>query len=124
MKYAVIILSDPKSGTEEALARAYNGYSFAYDCKRHGDEVVIIFLGTGARCPIELEKEDHPVHKVYAKVKDKIFGVSSECAVVFGTNENIKQIGYAFLTDNDLPETSGVASIRNLVSEDFTVMTF
>jgi len=124
MKYAVVILSDPNAGTEEALARVYNGCAFAYDCKQQGDDVVIIFLGTGSRWPTELEKQDHPAHKVYERVKDKILGVSSECAVVFGVESEIKSLGYELLTDNNLPETSGLASIRNLTSKRYDVMTF
>ena len=124
MKHAVVILSDPNSGTEEAVARTYNGCAFAYDCKQHGDEVAIIFLGAGARWPKALEDSSHPAHKVYTGVKDNILGVSSECAVVFGAEADTRELGYKLLTDNALPDTSGLASIRNLIDDDYKVVTF
>jgi hypothetical protein len=124
MKNAILILSDPDSGTQEALARAYNGCAFAYDCVEMGDDVVIVFLGTGARWPIELEKEDCPVHSVYERVKDKVAGVSKECAVVFGVEDALKKLNYKFLTDNNLPDTTGLASARNLIEDGYTVSTF
>ncbi len=124
MKNAVVILSDPESGTQEALARAYNGCAFAYDCIQNGDDVAIIFLGTGARWPIELEKQDCPAHKVYERVKDKVLGVSKECAVVFGAEDALKKLNYDFLIDNDLPDTSGLASVRKLMLEGYTVVSF
>lgn len=124
MKHAIVILSDPNSGTEEAVARAYNGCAFAFDCKQHGDEVAIIFLGAGARWPKALEDLNHPAHKVYSSVKENILGVSSECAVVFGAEADTKELGYKLLTDNALPETSGLASIRNLIDDGYSVVMF
>ena len=56
MKAAVIILSDPKSGTEDALGRLFNGLATAYDFKHQGDEVTILFQGTGTRWAGELSK--------------------------------------------------------------------
>ena len=124
MKNAVLILSDPDTGSQEALARAYNGCAFAYDCKQRGDDVVIVFLGTGARWPVELEKIDCPAHSVYEKVKDKVTGVSKECAVVFGVEESLKKLDYQFLTENNLPDTTGLASARNLIEDGYTISTF
>lgn len=124
MKNAVLILSDPDTGSQEALARAYNGCAFAYDCKQRGDDVVIVFLGTGARWPVELEKIDCPAHSVYEKVKDRVAGVSKECAVVFGVEDSLKKLDYQFLTENNLPDTTGLASARNLIEDGYTISTF
>lgn len=44
-KTAIIILSDPKAGTEEALGRVFN--ASAYEFKHAGEDVKIIFQGTG-----------------------------------------------------------------------------
>ena len=41
MKAAIIILSDPKSGSEEALGRVFNALASAYDFKQQGDEVTV-----------------------------------------------------------------------------------
>ena len=42
MKVTIVILSDPKNGSEEALGRAFNGLAAAYDFKQAGDEVSIV----------------------------------------------------------------------------------
>ena len=49
MKAAIIILTDPKSGSEEALGRVFNGLATAYDFKQQGDDVTVRFQGTGVR---------------------------------------------------------------------------
>jgi len=40
----VVVLSDPKSGTEDALGRLFNALASAYDFK-HSDDVTILFQG-------------------------------------------------------------------------------
>jgi hypothetical protein len=61
MKSAIVILSDPKSGSEESLGRIYNALAAAYDFKQKGDEVRILFQATGTRWPVELDKPGHPL---------------------------------------------------------------
>ena len=39
MKTAIIILSDPQSGSEEALGRVFNALALASECTHNGDEV-------------------------------------------------------------------------------------
>ena len=41
MKAAIIILSDPKSGGEDALGRMFNGLAAAYDFKQRNVDVSI-----------------------------------------------------------------------------------
>ena len=53
MKTAVVIMSDPKSGSEEALGRVFNGLAVASECKEKGDEVAVVFNGAGTRWPEE-----------------------------------------------------------------------
>ncbi|WP_394678583.1 hypothetical protein [uncultured Sphingobacterium sp.] len=48
-KTAIIILSDPKAGSEEALGRVFNALASAYEFKHAGEDVKIIFQGTGIR---------------------------------------------------------------------------
>ena len=61
MKAAILVHSDPKAG-EEALGRVFNALAVAYDFKQKGEEVRILFLGTGAHWPAELAKPESPVH--------------------------------------------------------------
>ena len=51
MKAAIIILSDPKNGGEDALGRMFNGLAAAYDFKQRDIPVSIYFQGAGTRWP-------------------------------------------------------------------------
>ena len=82
MKTAIIVLSDPKSGSEEALGRVFNALAAAYDFTKHGDDVTVLFQGAGTRWIAEVTKNDHPAHALFEEVKDKVAGASSGCADV------------------------------------------
>ena len=120
MKTAIVILSDPKSGSDEALGRVFNALAVAYDFKNAGEEVSILFQGTGTRWPEALQKEDHPVHELFKAVEDKIQGVSSACTDVFGANPS----GFDLIKDNKVPNTSGLPSLKNLQEEGYNVLVF
>ncbi|MFZ4875068.1 DsrE family protein [Janthinobacterium sp. Mn2066] len=123
MKAAIIILSDPKAG-EEALGRLFNGLAAAYDFKQQGAQVGIYFQGAGTRWPGVLAESSHPVHALYQAVQDKIVGVSCGCADVFGAREEAEKTGYALITDNQVPGTSGLPSIARIAADGYTVFTF
>ncbi len=124
MKAAILVLSDPKSGSEEALGRVFNALAAAYDFKERGDEVTILFEGAGTRWGGELTKTDHPAHDLFEQVKDKVAGVSCACADVFGATEDATKSGFDLIKDNQVPGTGGLPSLRNLTSEGYTVFTF
>jgi hypothetical protein len=124
MKSAIVILSDPKSGSEESLGRVFNALAAAYDFKQKGDEVSILFQAAGTRWPGELDKPGHPAHALYEAVKDKVAGVSCGCADVFGARADVEKSGYGLLTENAVPGTAGFPSLRRLVSEGYAILTF
>ncbi len=119
-KTAVVVLSDPKAGSEEALGRVFNAMAVVYDAKQAEEEVKLIFQGTGTRWPEALLKEDHPGHELYKAIEDKIEGISCGCAEVFGANAS----GLDLITDNQVPGTSGFPSHAVLCQEGFQVITF
>ena len=124
MKAAIIILSDPKSGTEEALGRVFNALAAAYDFKNSGNEVTVLFQGTGTRWIGELQKDYHPAHELFEAVKDHVAGVSCGCADVFGGGEEAEKSGFDLIKDNPVPGTSGLPSLNKLIAEGYTVLTF
>lgn len=124
MKAAIIILSDPKSESEESLGRVFNALAAAYDFKEAGSEVKIIFQGTGTRWPSKLIDKVHPAHALYMAVADKIAGASCGCADVFGASDEVKKVGLDLITDNSVPGTSGLPSYKDLIEEGFTVLNF
>lgn len=124
MKTGVVVMSDPKSGGEEALGRVFNALAVAYDIKQNGGEVEIVFQGTGTRWPAELIKPDHPAHDLYRAVSDTIAGVSCACADVFGATDDAQKSGMELIKENPVPGTNGLASIKRLMDNGNTVITF
>ncbi len=123
MKTAIAIMSDPKSG-DEALGRLFNGLATAYESKTNGDDVTVAFLGTGSRWPEIVSKKDHPAYALFEAVQDSIDGVSRGCADLFGASDGAKASGMNLLTDNPIPGSPGVASLRKYVNEGYTVLSF
>ncbi len=112
MKAAIIILSDPKSGSEEALGRVFNGLAAAYDFKQKGNEVTVLFQGAGTRWLGELTKADHPAHALFEEVRDAVAGASSGCADVFGAREEVVASGFDLIGENPVPVRQGSRASR------------
>ena len=124
MKTAIIILSDPKSGSEEALGRVFNALAAAYDFKQKGNEVTVLFQGAGTRWLAELSKDDHPAHALFEEVRDTIAGASKACADVFGASEEVAASGFDLISENPVPGTAGLPSVQALLTQGHTVLTF
>lgn len=124
MKTAIIILSDPKSGGDEALGRLFNGLAAAYDFKQKGDDVTVLFQGAGTRWASYLTNEAHPAHQLYKAVADRIAGVSCGCADVFGAHDDAVKSGFDLIKGNAVPGTSGLPSLQKLVAGGHQVMIF
>lgn len=124
MKTAIIILSDPNSNSEEALGRLFNGLAAAYDFKENGEEVTVMFQGTGTRWTKYITQEDHPVYALYKTVEDKVAGISCGCADVFGAKEDAVKNGFDLITDNAVPGTSGLPSLQKLTADGYQLLIF
>lgn len=125
LKAAIVVLSDPGSGSkEEALGRVFNALAAAYDFKQRGDDVSLLFQGTGTRWIGHLNREDHPAHALFKELEDTVAGVSCGCADVFGGVEDAEKSGFDLITDNPVPGTSGLPSLAKLAAEGYAVLTF
>ncbi|MDR7130273.1 hypothetical protein J2X69_002621 [Algoriphagus sp. 4150] len=120
MKTAVLILSDPNAGSEESLGRLFNALATVYEFKISGEEVSVYFQGAGTRWPEHLMKSDHPAHKLFKEIEDKIIGVSCGCADVFGA----KPSGFDLITDNQVPGTTGLPSLVTMQKEGSHILIF
>ncbi|MDR4474969.1 MAG: DsrE family protein [Nitrospira sp.] len=124
MKTAIVIVSDPKSGSEEALGRVFNALALAAESKQNGDEVAVVFNGPGTRWPAELTKVEHPVNGLYNAVRDVVQGASCGCAEVFGATEGVRACGVPIAKDNPLPGTAGLLSLRRYLAEGWSLVIF
>jgi len=59
MKAAVLVLSDPRSGSEESLGRLFNALAATHDFKARGEEVTLLFQGAGTRWPGRFDVREH-----------------------------------------------------------------
>ncbi len=75
-KVAIVILSDPKDGGEEALGRLFNGLATAYDFQAKGADVTTAFAGTGVRWLDLVSNPEHPAGKLFEAVQDTVAGAS------------------------------------------------
>lgn len=123
-KAAIIILSDPKTESEESLGRLFNALAAAYDFKQRGADVQIIFQGAGTRWASELVKPEHPAYELFSSVKDKVAGVSCGCAEVFGARDGATECGLDLITESSVPNTSGFPSLARLTAEGYDILTF
>jgi hypothetical protein len=123
MKAAIIVLADPKGG-EEALGRLFNALAATYDFKARKEDVRLVFQGAGTRWAGVLGKSDHPAHALYKAVEDKVAGVSCGCSDVFGARADVEKNGFALITDNAVPGTSGLPSLAKYIADGYTVLTF
>jgi hypothetical protein len=123
MKLAIIILSDPKSG-EEGLGRVFNGLALAAEAQSKGDEVNVVFAGTGTRWPAELAKLSHPANGLYNAVRPSITGASCGCAAVFGATKDVAAGGLPEIKDHALAGTPGLASVRRYLAEGWQTLLF
>ena len=124
MKTAIVVMSDPKGGSEDALGRVFNALALASECKDKGDDVAVVFNGAGTRWPDELVKLSHPAHSLYEAVRDVVSGASFACAEVFGATESVLSSGVPIVKDHKLAGTAGLLSLRRYLTEGWSVVIF
>ena len=123
MKTAIIILSDPKAG-EEALGRVFNALAVAQESQQAGDEVEVVFNGTGTRWPEELSKISPPANALYHAVRETVKGASCGCAAVCGATKGVEACGVPLLKDKALAGTPGISNLRRYLAEGWPTLVF
>jgi len=123
-KTLIIVLSDPKAGTEEALGRVFNALAMAYDLQTRGREVAIVFQGTGTRWIAELRKKEHPAHALFVEVGRTIEGVCGGCADIFGATEEAEEANLPLLREVKIPGTGGLTSLGRYLEQGYRLVSF
>jgi len=123
-KTAIVIYSDPKSGSDEALGRLFNGMFVAYELLEKKQDVVLIFQGTGVRWASELVNPDHPAHALYDAVKASVVGVCGGCADVFGATQDATNAGATLIREKAIPGTGGIIDLSKYLDAGYRVLTF
>ena len=123
-KAAIVVLSDPASGSEEALGRVFNALAAAYDYQTAGADVTGLFQGTGTRWLPELIRPEHPAYELFQAVKESVAGASCGCADVFGATDAVVRSGFELIKDNAVPGTTGLPSLHSLQKAGYQVLVF
>ena len=123
-KTAIVLFSDPKAGSEEALGRLFNALFLTHDLKERGEEVALIFQGAGTRWAAEVSKADHPAGPLFRAVRDKVAGICGGCADVFGATEGAKEAGLPLGRDLQIPGIGGVISLGDYLAQGYRLVTF
>lgn len=124
-KTAIVVFADPGNGSDEdALGRVFNALLMASRLKERGQEVAVIFQGTGVRWATALVKPDHPAHKFFKAVEDKVVGMCAGCANAFGATEDVKSAGLPLVQQMDVPGTPGFIDLSQYVEDGYQIVTF
>jgi hypothetical protein len=123
MKTVVVLFSDPKSGSDEALGRLLNALFLTYELKEKNQDVTLIFQGAGSRWIGEASKADHAAHALFAAVADKVL-VCGGCADAFGATAQAEYTGVKLVRDKQIPGTTGVLDLSRYLDEDARLVTF
>lgn len=123
-KTAILILSDPRAGGEEALGRLFNALATAWEFQQADEPVTVLFQGAGTRWAEVLADPAHPAHGLFEQVRGVVAGVSCGCAEVFGASAQAKACGLPLVGGNPVPGTSGLPSLLALVRDGHRILTF
>lgn len=116
-KIAVIILADIE--THGDMGRVANALELAKESRERGDDVHVIFDGAGTRWVPQLHQGDSKLSPLYKEVADKVTGACEYCSTAFGVLEAVRTTGVPLLAEYDKHP-----SLRRLITEGFTVLTF
>ena len=114
-KIALIIFSKLEGSGNSAIYRAM---MFAQELQRAGDDVCIVFDGTGSLAAAELVQPAHAMHGLFETIRPQVRGVCRHCAKSYGVLDAIELAALPLLTDD-----RGHASLRALLQEGRQIVT-
>lgn len=101
------------------LSRAYRGLKTALEFVQGGDEVAVIFDGSGVETLAAITDPQSKLNPILQGITNAVQGACSFCASSHNVAEAIKAAGYPLLTD-----FGGEASVRKFVTAGYTVLNF
>lgn len=116
-KIAIVVLTDTEGG--EGLGRVVNALTAAKEFKEAGDQVQVIFSGTGTKWIGRLSQPSHKLHGLYQELNGEVTGACGFCAVAFGVADSVKSAGVELLEGY-----GSNMSYRQLIQDGYQVLTF
>lgn len=103
----------------EDTSRAYRGLKTALEFVQAGDEVAVVFDGSGVETLAAIADPSNALNGVLLEIKSSVEGACSFCANSHKVADAIGTAGYALLTD-----FNGEASVRKFVNDGYIVLNF
>ncbi|GAA3643934.1 hypothetical protein GCM10022200_29890 [Microbacterium awajiense] len=114
-KIAVVIY-EPASGD---TARIYRGLKTAAEFANAGDDVVVLFDGSGVEALAAVSDPGNPMNGLIDGIRPTVIGACKFCAISHKVRDDIERAGWPLVASN-----GGEASIRDLVNDGRQVLTY
>lgn len=101
------------------MSRAYRGLKTALEFVDAGDEVAVVFDGSGVETLAAISDTNSKLNPLLQAISSAVEGACSFCASSHKVTEAIKAAEYPLLTD-----FGGEASVRKFVNSGYTVLNF
>jgi intracellular sulfur oxidation DsrE/DsrF family protein len=114
-KVATVIYSN----VTDDMSRVYRALGTAAEFSEAGDDVAIVFDGSGVESLAALSATDHPLHGLLEGLREEVLGACGFCVKSHGVTDAVAEGGWQLLEDH-----KGHASVRDLVVDGRQVITF
>lgn len=104
---------------DQDLSRVYRGLATAREFSNAGDEVAIVFDGSGTESLAAIADSSHKLNPLLEATRSLVDGACGFCAKSHTVTDEITSAGFALLTDNN-----GEASVRHYVTNGYTILSF
>lgn len=101
------------------LARAYRGLLTAKEFVDSGDDVVLVYDGSGVDTLAAASDPDHGLHRLVEQLRPNTRGACGFCARAHGVEASLTAHDWPLLSDY-----KGHASVRQLLVDGYQVLTF
>lgn len=115
LKVAVVIFEN----SDNDFANAYRGLLTATEFMEAGDDVTVMYDGSGVDTLAAASTSDHKLHKLAEGLRPVTRGACSFCVSAHGVEEPIKAADWPLLT-----EYKNHASLRHILLEGYQVLSF
>jgi predicted peroxiredoxin len=115
LKVAVVIFENEQND----FANAYRGLLTATEFMEAGDEVTVLYDGSGVDTLAAASASDHKLNPLVEKLRPVTRGACAFCVSAHGVEEPIKAGDWPLLT-----EYKNHASLRHILLEGYQVLSF
>ena len=101
------------------LSRVYRGLKTALELKQAGDDIVVLFDGSGVESLAVISDPGNKLHPLAVALHDNILGACKFCAASHKVTDAIQGAGWPLLADHN-----GEASTRKLLVDGYQILSF